>query len=123
MLIPDYNTDKFLYKVKKWGGINQDICLLLYTDHTKNEERVYPYCFSIILVVHEYLRYTKKLNWLEFFGKTRDYKITHTEENSIIEVDYENGLIVKFVIVASNIKESCEKYGGLGPLMNKKHDK
>ena len=123
MLTPDNSTDRFLYKVKKWGEVNQDICLLLYTDHTKEEAHICSYCFSIFVVVQEYLDFTKKLYWLEFFGETQVYKVTLTDEGTIIEVDYENKLKVKFVIVASGGKQSSDTCEGLGVLMNKRHNR
>ncbi|CAM3425546.1 hypothetical protein ZORO111903_03570 [Zobellia roscoffensis] len=122
MLNPDYNTDKFLYKMKKWGELNQDICLLMYTDHRKGTKYKCPYSFSIFIVVEEYMEFTQKLDWLEFFGKTISYNLTHTGENSIIEVDYEGQLRVKYTVVESSLKESSESCGELKVLINKEKD-
>ncbi|WP_276168662.1 hypothetical protein [Zobellia alginiliquefaciens] len=119
MIIPDYNSDKFLYKVRKWGELNHDICLLMYTDHTKKTDDIILPDFSIIIVVREYMEFTQKLNWLEFFGETKEYSITHTNQNSIIKVDYQNGLKVKYVIVESNTEQTKESHENHEILMKK----
>ncbi|MBU2948324.1 hypothetical protein [Zobellia uliginosa] len=120
MLIPDYDNDKFLYKVKKWGELNPDIRLLMYTDHTKEMKEVIPYHFSVIIMVREYLEFTQKLGWLKFFGKVDKYSVTHTDEESIIEVNYEDNIKVKYVVVESNTSQNKSSEGDHKILMNKK---
>lgn len=103
----DYDSDKFLYKIQKWGTLNPDIRFLLYTDHTTENSGSSSFDYTILAVVNDSLDFTRKLNWVNYFGLSVSHALTEKEEKNVIDVVYEKGPKVKFVLFESNLPQNA----------------
>lgn len=120
MLNPDYDSDKFLYKIQKWGNLNPDVNFVLYTDHSIKIVADLSFNFTIIAVVNDCLDFTRKLNWINYFGQSSKHVLKNSEEKLIIEVEYENGPQVRFVLFESNMPPNKSALEHSKILVNKK---
>lgn len=102
-MINDFDSEKFLYKIKKWGELHPDVKFVLYTDYSTKESTASPFDFTIVAVVEDTLDFTRKLDWVNYFGQTARH-LLHTDDGSYtVEADYTKGPKVKFVLFGSSI--------------------
>ncbi|MGB7395692.1 MAG: hypothetical protein WA913_14995 [Pricia sp.] len=103
MLNLDYDSQKFLYKIQKWGSLNPDVELLLCTDHQDeiNENPLFNY--TIIAVVNDCLDFTRDLFWINFFGRSEKHALSESEEKHTIEISYQEGPDIKFILFESHL--------------------
>ncbi|HEA19884.1 hypothetical protein LCGC14_1061160 [marine sediment metagenome] len=108
----EYDSKKFLYKIKKWGTLHPEVRFLLYTDHSTDNIKNPPFDYTVSAVVNDCYEFTRKLYWVNFFGQSASHGLTGDEEKQVVLVDYANGLKVKFVLFESDqpLKNASGKY-------------
>ena len=103
MIDLDYDSKKFLYKIKKWGTLHPEVRFLLYTDHSTENVKNPPFDYTILSVVNDCYDFTRKLYWVNFFGQSASHDLSVDGEKQIVIVNYANGLKVKFVLFESDL--------------------
>jgi len=107
-----YDADKFCYKIQQWGSLNPSVKYVIFTDHTVESTGNSAYDYTVVALVQSCLDLTRKPNWIDYFGRSKQYKMTEKKENHSIGVTYENGTLVKFELFESNLpqNESSKKH-------------
>lgn len=120
MLKPEYDSEKFLYKIKKWGSLNADVNFLLYTDHTQENRPNLDFDFTFIVIVSDCLEFTHNLQWISYFGRVDKHTLSSEEESQNIIVKYIQGPKVKFTFfeTKTDIKETTSPHSKI--FVNKK---
>ncbi len=98
MLKPDPTLNVFLSRVQKWGTLYKGIHLVLCTDHRLELSEDYHFDFTIIAMVINRNIFTKNFIWIDYFGQARHQNIRVIDKNPTLEVVYENGPRVKFIL-------------------------
>lgn len=109
MLKPSYDSEKFLYKIKKWGSLNADVSFLLYTDHTQEKGPNLDFDFTFIVIVDDCLEFTRSIQWVNYFGRSEGHTLTTEGEGQQILVRYTQGPKVKFTFFETkmDLKEAA----------------
>ncbi|QLG45389.1 hypothetical protein [Costertonia aggregata] len=105
MLNLDYDSNKFLYKIQKWGALNQEVRFLLFTDHNLQDKNNSEFDFTFIIIVNDCYDFIQKQEWLKYFGTIEESDTEENEENTVITAKYNKGPYVKFSLFDADVKK------------------
>ncbi|WP_273568606.1 hypothetical protein [Maribacter halichondriae] len=101
MLKPDTKFNFFLSQVQNWGLLYKGIHLVLCTDHRLKLSEDYHFDFTIIAMVINRNIFIKNFIWIGYFGQARHQNVRVIDKTPTLEVVYDSGPRVKFILFES----------------------